>query len=918
VTRPRVTLGARLALVLCGIAAFATGLALILQDRALAADLREAASQRLARASSAADQLVEGHLRAMLERYRAISRTPEFRANLELDHPPTLHYFADRLGAEQPAETLVFLDRGDAVIASAGDARLAQASTAQLVRSGPDPCAGDAPAGADPPRYLECAVGRTSGEAALLAHQGRTLAIAAVPLYTGIRRVGSLVAAEAIGEDTIALWSMLCGARVTLGTGDEPHPEDLASPVRRLGNVELRVAASLESERRARVNARRNLLTAGALALALAFGASLLLARGLVRPIRAIQNATEPIGRGELEKRLDTGRRDELGDVSRAFNLMLDRLQGTLAALRRSQAGLASAQRLAQLGSWSLEEGERALLASDEFRRIYGIDSREEFLTVETLLDRIHPDDRARFRAAFRGCLHDGSPFRLDHRTVEMNGAVRFLHSQGKRVCSNGRPLRIEGTVQDITQRKLVDDQVRYLAYHDSLTGLGNRRLLTEHLGLAIQAARADGGAMGVLLLDLDGFKLINDTFGHSVGDQLICELGDRLVRTVRTRDFALAPGRPEASAGVARMGGDEFAVLLTGIGGAEDAGRVARRILHRLSEPFRLDGHDVVMGASIGIATWPSDGDDADTLLRNCDAAMYHAKEQGRNNYQFYSESMNALVFKRLLLENKLRKAIDRDELELRFQPKLELETGRVTGLEALARWRDPDLGVVSPSEFIPLAEEAGLILAIGDWVLRAAIRQIQRWREAGIPQLRVAVNVSGHQLRDGALAGRVIQLLHDAGIDGSQLDLEITETALMRSEEAASHALQELRAVGVSISLDDFGTGYSSLSYLQKLPIDTLKVDRSFIRRADTEPQDAALIGAIVSMARVLGLRVAIEGVETAQQLALLREMGCDEVQGNLMSPPVAAGEVPALLRELERGGSASRKRKRGRRRG
>ena len=332
-------------------------------------------------------------------------------------------------------------------------------------------------------------------------------------------------------------------------------------------------------------------------------------------------------------------------------------------------------------------------------------------------------------------------------------------------------------------------------------------------------------------------------------------------------------------------------------------AARAARRILKALEKPFVLDGYEVVLGASIGIATWPDDGDDAVTLLRNCDAAMYHAKEQGRNSYQFYSESMNAVVFKRLLLETKLRRAIEQDDLEVHFQPKLEVGTGRIAGLEALARWRDPELGMVSPTEFIPLAEETGLIGAIGEWALRDVVKHVRAWQEKGVECRRVSINLSAHELQDEGIVNRVQSLLWDSGIDPGWIDFEITETALVDPDGPAIDTLRELRNLGISISLDDFGTGYSSLSHLRRLPIDTVKMDRSFLQRIETESDDVALVGAIISMAKVLRLRVVAEGVETEHDLDLLREMGCDEVQGNLLSPPIPGNHVPALIREIER---------------
>jgi len=875
-------MAAKLALVLCGIAAFSTGLALVLQARGLSDDLHNAAVSRLGRSASAAEQLVDAHLAALLDRYRAISETPEFRANLEANHVPTLLYHAEWLAQRQGAALLLFVTPENLETAAAGDKDLTQAALPMLQAS-------------DPEKEFS----------ALAAQGGKPYALAAIPLRTGKKLLGRLVAMEPLEADTIDLWSQLCGAHVSFEESGQSDSNELTRVQREVGELELRVGISLADEQRALANAREKLLTAGALALAVAFAASLVVARSLVRPIRAIQNASVAIGRGDLGVRLDTLGRDEIGDVSRAFNHMLDELQTTLEELEESKQGLANAQRLAHLGSWRLDTTSDRLTGSEEFRRVYEFDADETVMTRSDLLARIHSDDRGRFASVLNRCVSEGTPFRLDHRSVELSGSERFLHSQGNLVSSEqtGGDPRVEGTVQDITERKLVEEQVRYLANHDSLTGLGNRRLFKEHLDLAIEAARVERRAVGVIFLDLDDFKLINDTLGHSVGDRVLREVADRIAQTVRGFRLPRGSDQEAPAATVSRLGGDEFTVLITGIRGPETPGRMARRILRSLERPFDLESQEVVIGASIGIATWPADGDNVETLLRNCDTAMYHAKEQGRNTYQFYSESMNAVVFKRLLLENKLRKAIERDELELAFQPKLSLATGRVVGLEALSRWRDPDLGMISPSEFIPLAEETGLIDAIGDWALEAAVKQVQKWDANGeLAGLRISVNLSGHELHDDSLMSRVIGILGRSGVDPKRFDFEITETALMRNEEVARSILKQLRSLGITISLDDFGTGYSSLSYLRRLPIDTLKIDRSFVINIEEESDDAALVGAIISMVKVLRLKAVVEGVESESQLALLQKLGCDEVQGNLLSPPVGADDVAGMVREIE----------------
>jgi diguanylate cyclase (GGDEF)-like protein len=888
---------------------------LVLQDRALSADLELAAKDRLDRAAHAADRLLENHLSAMLERYQAISQTPEFRANLEVNHSPTLVYFAKQLVDDQGASVILFTDRDNNIIASAGEKRRVALATDRTEEARVDGCtrglsfpaAGASQSqGQDPSArvqaHMECKDSEKDGWTSFVADGKQLLALSAVPLSSNGQLVGHLVALENIPSETIVVWSELCGASVSLGKPDEPPRGGVTKGVRRSGELELRVSASLELEREALSNARSNLLKAGGVALALAVAASVILARGLIRPIREIQGAAENISMGKLDTRLRTDRPDEIGDVSRAFNLMLDRLHGSLAELRQSEERLTSAERLAHLGGFSMDPLTQNIQCSQEFSRIYSIDDPDDPISLDSLLSRVHSEDRESMRSALMSCLREGRPFSLDHRTIVLDGSERILHFQAERtVTPSGTPL-IEGTVQDITQRKHVEEQVRYLAYHDVLTGLGNRRLLKENLSLSLNEARRESTIVAVLFIDLDGFKVINDTLGHSAGDHLLKRVANRLVKTVRSSDVIESRSRGQVRSMVSRFGGDEFTILLTGLGDPGDAGKVARRILQSLTEPFDLEDHEVVVSGSIGIATWPTDGHDVETLLRNCDTAMYHAKENGRNNFQFYADSMNAIIFKRLVLESKLRRAMERDELTLYYQPKVEIATGKVTGLEALARWRDPELGVVPPSEFIPVAEETGLIRAVGEWVLRAAIQQLKEWEESELEATQVSVNVSGYQLEQTSFGRGIGDLLEEIAIDPARLELEVTESALMKYEDNAVAALRDLKDLGVGLSLDDFGTGYSSLSYLRYLPIDTLKIDRSFVRQADVEPGDGVLIGAIISMAKILGLQVVVEGVETKDQFDLLLELGCDVIQGNLFSEPVPAEEVPRMIRELE----------------
>ncbi|RIL03947.1 MAG: hypothetical protein DCC71_14615 [Proteobacteria bacterium] len=572
------------------------------------------------------------------------------------------------------------------------------------------------------------------------------------------------------------------------------------------------------------------------------------------------------------------------------------RASANLAELRQSRARLANAQRLARMGSFQIDIPSLALHVSDELLDIYGLPPGTA-PGIGRLMRLVHPDDRAALEEASALCARGEKPLHADHRIVLPGGTERILHSQARLVIGDeGRASHIEGTVQDVTERKRAEEQIRYLAYHDSLTGLGNRRLFKERLAMAVAQARRGGWRAGVLFLDLDHFKRINDTLGHSVGDALLQGVADRLVLSVRESDAVARDDMPSA---ISRLGGDEFTILLTAIDDVQDLAKVARRILESLARPFHLSGHEVVVGGSIGITAWPDDGDDVEALLRNADTAMYHAKEQGRNNYQFYAASMNAVALRRLILEGKLRRALEQGEFELHYQPKVSLRSGRVSGLEALLRWRDPELGLVLPADFIPIAEETGLIDPMGAWALSAVCREIAALRARGVAPPPVAVNLSAHQFRHGRLVEQVRRALRESALEPTALELEITESVLMQDEQRVVAALETLRGDGVAISIDDFGTGYSSLSYLRRLPVDVLKIDRSFVRDIERCADDAALAASIVTMARALRLRVVAEGVETEGQRRLLEQFGCDEIQGFLIAPALPLAQVEERLR-------------------
>jgi diguanylate cyclase (GGDEF)-like protein len=568
-----------------------------------------------------------------------------------------------------------------------------------------------------------------------------------------------------------------------------------------------------------------------------------------------------------------------------------------LAELTRSRAHLDNAQARARIGSFELDLATGEMLGSNQLRALYRLEESSKPIDAAELLSRVHPEDREPLAEVIAEAVRDGNPIVADFRVVLPDATERVIHSEAHVVASeDGRPLRLEGTAQDVTERRRAEEQIRFLALHDALTGLGNRRMFTDRLRSSIENGRRRGRLLGVLFLDLDHFKRINDTLGHTVGDELLRGVAARLVQCVRANDAVGRTGVEFASA-ISRLGGDEFTILIDQIEDPQGLSLVAHRILELLARPFDLGGHEVVVSASIGIAAWPLDGDDVDTLLRNADSAMYHAKEHGRGQYQFYTESMNAAALRRLEIEQRLRAGIPRGELEVHYQPKLDLRTQRVAGFEALVRWRDAERGLVSPGEFIPVAEQSGLILAIGQFVLEQACRQIARWeqeRNGAFGSWRVSVNVSARQFESGDLVETVHRVLEETGARADRLELEITESTVMHDEKAVIATLAQLRALGVAVSLDDFGTGYSSLSYLRMLPVDTLKIDMAFVRNIANSDEDAALTAAIVSMGKARGLRVIAEGVETIEQRRLLSSFGCDEIQGFLIAAALPADQA------------------------
>ena len=736
----------------------------------------------------------------------------------------------------------------------------------------------------------KCTKAADSVDSLLFALDGQLIIGTSVPLFIRNRFIGRVTFAERYNSTLLEDWSTLSGASVSLADPKRPLGE-LDRVVTSVPPLELRVSQSFEAEREALDRMSAMMLITGFCALAVAFGLSVPLARSLLGPLAEIKAAADRIRGGDRSTRLRSSRVDEFGKVALAIDTMLDHLEMAQTSLERTQS-------IARIGGWSRAEGEADVTVSSQLRSILALEEEGERVPMASILARVHPDDRRAFGFALERCETQGYPFALDHRVLLSDGSERIVHTQGERVREKSGSTRIEGIVQDVSERKRVEEQVRTLAFRDGLTGLGNRRLFAESLQRAISLAQQNLCPLAVLFLDLDDFKVVNDTLGHTVGDQLLCVVADRLM------DIVQEIGDKSEDPTVHRLGGDEFAVILPQIDDWSVVSNCAQAIATRLGASVDLDGYDVQASASIGIATWPDEGLDVENLLTGCDTAMYYAKREGRGQYRFYDPSMRAISERRLRMETRLRRAIEEGKFEIVYQPKVELQSRRVAGFEALLRWRDHDLGAVSPDEFVALAEETGQILALGEWVLKEVVRQAQLWVDSGVTDVPISVNISSVQIEANVLVDVVVEALRETGLPPSHLELEVTETALLRDKSHAVKVLQELKRAGVKLSLDDFGTGYSSLSYLRCLPIDAVKIDRSFVLDIVENEQDRAFVRSIIQMAKVLGLEVIVEGVEEIAQCDLLADMGCDLIQGFVYSKAVPAERVPEILSRIERG--------------
>ncbi len=620
-----------------------------------------------------------------------------------------------------------------------------------------------------------------------------------------------------------------------------------------------------------------------------------------------VQTAKRVSIAADYSVRADVQNRDEFGLLVSAFNEMLDQIERRDQELRQYREHLeeqvtARTAELSQaeekyraifedavVGIFQITPEGRPLSINRTLAQMYGYDSPEQFTAgVPNMVDQLLVN-RERMKELKRRLDAEGVVRSAELEVYDKDRTKKWALVNLRVVRdADGNILLYEGTVEDVTDRKVAEERVQFLAYYDALTGLHNRTFLRQVLAKALASTRRQDQKIAVLFLDLDRFKIINDSLGHSFGDLLLQQVAERLKRCVREEDT------------VARVGGDEFLIVLAALESVTEATIAADRILNGIAAEFLIEDQRLNVTCSIGVSIFPEHGMDGETLIKNADAAMYCAKEKGRNTFQFFTEDMNIQVVERLTLENSLRLALERKELFLVYQPQMEIASGMIVGVEALLRWQHPERGLVPPDKFIRVAESSGLIMPIGEWVLREACSQVREWQHAGLLVVPVAVNVSAVQFRQGDFLAVIKKVLSETGLSPEYLELELTESTLLSNVNVIFPMLEELRTMGLKLAIDDFGTGYSSLSYLRQFPVSKLKIDRSFVQDVVLNSDDAAITAAIISMAKGLNLKVIAEGVETGAQMAFLRVHQCDQIQGYYFSRPLTADKVAEKLAE------------------
>ncbi len=566
--------------------------------------------------------------------------------------------------------------------------------------------------------------------------------------------------------------------------------------------------------------------------------------------------------------------------------------------LNMNQHRLAKTQELAKLGNWEVKFIDNTFHCSPEAAHLLGLSSNGQ-ITYEEFLAPIVVKDQVSVKEKFDFAIKTKKHFSVNYRIILPNGMQRYILNRGEIFFNeNGVAELMLGAIQDVTQLKQAEEEIRLLAFYDSLTGLANRMLFMDRLDNEITSAKRDKKCFALLYMDIDRFKQINDTFGHHIGDLLLKNVSEIFQKGLRSSDTASRTVNDDANFLIARLGGDEFIILLSNINKPKNAAIVARRLLHDISKSYDLDGQKISITASIGISIFPTDGESVEVLLKNADSAMYYAKGKGRNNYQFYKESLNRAVMERFSLEQSLKVAIKKDELLLYYQPQVELSTGKIVGAEALIRWLHPTQGMMQPDMFIPIAEETNLIIDINKWVIQTACKQNRAWQKAGLNPIRIAVNLSGYQIASQNIIKVIQEAIEEAGLDAKNLEVEITENIFMQDTEDTIQILELMKDLSLRIALDDFGTGYSSLSYLTTFPVDVIKIDRSFVMGCAMLKNNIAIIKAIIAMGHSLGMKIVAEGIETRKEFELIKKYGSDEGQGFYFSPPVPHDQFSKLL--------------------